>query len=77
MQIGVDENDQNVAQNKKGSVEAIGLSSPDVVSETRLAPYSEVFGLSRFRECELVHGRWAMLACLGALVAEATTGVSW
>lgn len=77
VQIGVDENDQNVAQNKKGSVEAVGLASPDVLSETRLAPYSEVFGLARFRECELVHGRWAMLACLGALVGEATTGVSW
>jgi light-harvesting complex II chlorophyll a/b binding protein 4 len=47
------------------------------VTETRLAPYSEVFGLQRFRECELIHGRWAMLACLGAIVAEATTGVSW
>ena len=38
---------------------------------------SEVFGLQRFRECELIHGRWAMLACLGALVQEATTGDSW
>jgi light-harvesting complex II chlorophyll a/b binding protein 4 len=59
-------------------------------------PYSEVFGLQRFRESELIHGvhpglvsqllpltlssptgRWAMLASLGALVAEQTTGVSW
>lgn len=77
VQIGVDENDQNAAKNRKGSVEAQFSAAPDVVSTTRLAPYSEVFGLSRFRECELVHGRWAMLACLGALVAEATTGVSW
>ncbi len=38
---------------------------------------SEVFGLQRFRECELIHGRWAMLACLGALVQEAVTGDSW
>lgn len=76
--IGVDENDQNAAKNNKGTVEAIVGATPDVVSdENRLAPYSEVFGLARFRECELIHGRWAMLACLGALVAEATTGVSW
>merc|ERR1712084_200780 len=42
-----------------------------------LQPYSEVFGLQRFRECELIHGRWAMLATLGVIVAESSTGVSW
>merc|ERR1712167_505906 len=40
-------------------------------------PYSEGFGLQRFRECELIHGRWAMLATLGVIVAESFTGVSW
>lgn len=42
-----------------------------------LSPYGDVFGLQRFRECELQHGRWSMLACLGILVAESSTGVAW
>lgn len=77
VQIGVDENDQNRAQNRKGDVEGEIVGDADNLSENRLSPYSEVFGLQRFRECELIHGRWAMLACLGILVAEGTTGVSW
>lgn len=77
VQIGVDGNNQNLAQNLKGEVEGNIKPALDNVSENRLAPYSEVFGLQRFRECELIHGRWAMLACLGVFVAEGTTGVSW
>jgi len=77
VQIGVDDNDINAGKNFKAGVDGTFQAQPDQVTETRLAPYSEVFGLQRFRECELIHGRWAMLACLGAIVAEATTGVSW
>jgi light-harvesting complex II chlorophyll a/b binding protein 4 len=47
------------------------------VTPEATAAAAQVFGLQRFRECELIHGRWAMLACLGCVVAEATTGVSW
>jgi light-harvesting complex II chlorophyll a/b binding protein 4 len=47
------------------------------VKSTPFQPYSEVFGLQRFRECELIHGRWAMLATLGALSVEWLTGVTW
>lgn len=76
-QIDVDSLNQNLDNNKAGAV--VGSFSPvvDQVSENRLQPYSEVFGLARFRECELIHGRWAMLATLGCVVAEANTGVSW
>jgi len=77
VQIGLDGEDQNVAVNLKGKPVGSAASTTDEVSQTTLAPYSEVFGLQRFRECELIHGRWAMLACLGAIVGEAISGVSW
>lgn len=49
LQYDVDSLDQNLAVNKKGNL--IGTFKPDVdqVSENRLSPYSEVFGLQRFR----------------------------
>ena len=77
VQIGVDENNINAAKNFKGNVEGKAATVADVVSESSLSPYSEVFGLQRFRETELIHGRWAMLGVLGALVAEGVTGKSW
>jgi len=77
VQVGLDGEDQNASVNLKGKPVGSVATSADEVSENRLQPYSEVFGLQRFRECELIHGRWAMLATLGAIVAEATTGVSW
>jgi light-harvesting complex II chlorophyll a/b binding protein 4 len=77
LQVDLDQNDQNKAVNKAGQIVGQFKVQTDVVSEDRLQPYSEVFGLNRFRECELIHGRWAMLATLGVVIAEATTGVSW
>merc|ERR1712137_957541 len=77
LQVDVDSLDQNLDNNVAGGV--VGSFTPvvDQVSEDRLQPYSEVFGLARMRECELIHGRWAMLATLGIIVAETSTGVSW
>merc|ERR1711964_849936 len=77
LQFDIDQLDQNQAQNKAGSI--IGSFKPtvDEVTTQSLQPYSEVFNLQRFRECELIHGRWAMLATLGVIVAESATGVSW
>jgi len=77
VQFELDALDQNAATNPSGN--AIGKLIPDstTVSEDSLQPYNEVFDIQRFRECELIHGRWCMLATLGAIVAELNTGVTW
>ncbi|MFS8013909.1 putative chlorophyll A-B binding protein [Helianthus anomalus] len=76
LQFDLDSLDQNLAKNVAGDVIGTRFESADVKS-TPFQPYSEVFGLQRFRECELIHGRWAMLATLGALTVESVTGVTW
>merc|ERR1712182_133215 len=76
LQFDLDQLDQNQAINKGGGVVGSFKPTVDEVTTQSLQPYSEVFGLQRFRECELIHGRWAMLATLGVIVAESATGVS-
>lgn len=76
LQFELDSLDQNLAKNLAGDVIGTRTEVSDVKS-TPFQPYSEVFGLQRFRECELIHGRWAMLATLGALAVEWLTGVTW
>lgn len=76
LQFDLDSLDQNLAKNLAGDVIGTRFENADVKS-TPFQPYSEVFGLQRFRECELIHGRWAMLATLGALSVEWLTGITW
>uniref|UniRef100_A0A5B7C135 Chlorophyll a-b binding protein, chloroplastic n=1 Tax=Davidia involucrata TaxID=16924 RepID=A0A5B7C135_DAVIN len=76
LQYELDSLDQNLAKNVAGDIIGTRFESSDVNS-TPFQPYTEVFGLQRFRECELIHGRWAMLATLGALAVESLTGITW
>lgn len=77
LQFELDSLNQNLAQNKFGDVIGSRIDKKSDLNATPFQPYSEVFGLQRFRECELIHGRWAMLAIVGALSVEAFTGVTW
>ncbi|WP_168383930.1 chlorophyll a/b-binding protein, partial [Acinetobacter indicus] len=76
LQYDFDSLDQNLAKNNAGDIIGTRFETSEVKS-TPFQPYGEVFGLQRFRECELIHGRWAMLATLGALAVESLTGVTW
>jgi light-harvesting complex II chlorophyll a/b binding protein 4 len=60
----LDQLDQNQNANKAG--DPIGrLEVVDNTPDGSLQPYAEVFDINRFRECELLHGRWAMLGFVG------------
>lgn len=58
MQVDLDSLDQNKNVNKAGRVVGqFAKAKANQISDTALQPYDEVFGLQRFRETELIHGR--------------------
>ena len=77
VQFDLDALDGSAATNPAGRV--IGkLKKTDNKPKARaIVPYDESFDIMRFRECELLHSRWAMLGLVGATAAEAATGISW
>lgn len=79
LQYSPDAQNINNSQNFPGKLEGQwrGDEGKSGLVGSTLVPYADAFGLQRFRENELIHGRWAMLACLGVLIGEGTTGVSW
>lgn len=77
VQIEFDEKDEKLGRIVFGDAVGTIKKSGAEISSTPFQPYAEVFSIVRFRENEVIHGRWAMLGVLGALSVEAFTGVTW
>ncbi|MBA0750821.1 hypothetical protein Gogos_002206 [Gossypium gossypioides] len=67
LQYDLDSLDQNLAKNMASDIIGTRTEVTDI-KPTPFQPYSKVFGLQRFRESELIHGRWAMLATLALVI---------
>jgi light-harvesting complex II chlorophyll a/b binding protein 4 len=69
LQVDLDSLDQNKAVNKAGNIVGKFAAPKSKITDTALQPYDEVFGLQRFRETELIHGRQAPASCSCACIA--------
>jgi len=77
VQVEIDSLDGSKAVNEMGGV--VGkYNTAELDGDTStINPFAETFGLLRFRECEVLHGRWCMLAIVGMIWSELVTGIPW
>lgn len=77
LQFDLDQLNGSAAVNKSGNVIGKLKKVDNKPTERTIVPFNEAFDIIRFRECELQHSRWAMLALVGVVIAENSTGISW
>ena len=77
LQFDLDKLDGSAAKNPSGNVIGKMKQGDNKPTERTIVPFNEAFDINRFRECELLHSRWAMLGITGIAIGEATTGVAW
>jgi len=73
-------NKRPTGKNSKGEVVKGIRYTPTTSSAgsgSSIVPYETAFGLERYRECEIIHGRWCMLAVLGCLTVEGLGFGNW
>merc|ERR1711959_225876 len=65
LQFDLDKLDNSAAVNPSGNVIGKVKRGDNKPTERTIVPFNEAFDINRFRECELLHSRWAMLGITG------------